>query len=338
MKYLLLQVPACYLVDESCYDEMIGLLSYGAVMLDKTWQIENYINDQIWKKSQEKFVKAFKASPVAISITRLSDGKIIEINESLGKLFGYNHAELLVQSTIGLGLWFDIQDRNRVVQELSKNDSIYDHEYRFRKKNGDIVIARYSAEVIDFSGERCILSVLVDVTEQKKIEESLRENEVKYRSIVENTKDLIMLTLPDGIVSYLSPACSEVLGYAPEELVGTTPEIFYPGDVEKVHRALATALQGKSGTNLEYRILTKQGETKWVSHSWSPIIGRDLTTKYIVSVVRDINESKIVQENLKEKIEELERYKNITVNREVKMIELKNEINELRSTVKENPK
>lgn len=291
--------------------------------------------EEALEKSEEKFVKAFKGSPVAISITRLNDGKIIELNESFEKFFGYSREELFSQTTIQAGLWFDINDRNYVVSELSKTGSVRNRELRFCTKGGIVKVARCSAEVMDINDERCFLSVLVDVTEQKKIEESLRENEAKYRGIVENTQDVIMLTLPDGIVSYLSPACTEVLGYEPNDLVGTTPEIFYPEDIEKVHAALSTALQGKSGTNLEYRILSKKGEVKWVSHSWSPIYTNDQKVKYIVSIVRDISESKIFEQSLKEKIQELEQYKNVTVNREIKMIELKEQINELRNKLKE---
>jgi PAS domain S-box-containing protein len=282
------------------------------------------------KKSEEKFVKAFKDSPIAIAITRLGDGKFIEINDAFEKFFGYSRAELFAQTTIAAGLWFDIKDRNYVVEMLSTKGSVHDSEFKFCTKGGVVKVGRCSAEVMDVNDERCFLSVLVDVTEQKKIEESLQENEAKYRGIVENTKDVIILTLPNGKVSYLSPACAEIFGYTPDELLGPLPEIFHPEDRDKVNAVLSSALQGKSGTNFEYRILTKQGEMKWISHSWSPIYMDNQKLKYIVSIARDITESKIFEQNLREKIEELERYKNVTVDREIKMVELKNEINELR--------
>jgi PAS domain S-box-containing protein len=290
------------------------------------------------KKSEEKFVKAFKSSPVAICITRISDGNFIEVNESLEKISGYSHAELLTGSTIGLDLWVDSEDRRQVVEQLAKTGSVHDHEYRFRIKGGNEIVVRYSAEVIDFSGEPCCLSVLIDVTEQKKVEKSLQESEEKYRSIVENTQDVIILTNPDGRVSYMSPACVNVLGYTPDDLVGKILEMFYPDDVEKVHTALSSAIQGVSGSDLEYRILTKNGEMRWVSHSWSPIFTENHELQCIVSVVRNITQSKIAEQTLKEKIEELEKYKNVTVNREVKMVDLKNEINELCKKLNQKPK
>jgi PAS domain S-box-containing protein len=295
--------------------------------------------DEALKKSEEKFFKAFKSSPVAICITRMSDGKFIEVNESLVRLSGYTRAELLTGSTIGLDLWTNSEDRKQVVEQLTKTGSVFDREYRFRIKNGDEIFVRYSGELIDFSGEICVLSAIVDTTERKKMEESLRESEERYRSLVENTQDVIMVTNPDGCVSYLSPACSHVLGYTPNDLLGTIlPKIFHPEDLEKVNTALSNALKGFSGSDIEYRILTKTGELRWILHSWSPIFTEDHKIKFIVSIMKNITESKIAEQNLKAKIEELEKYKNVTVNREIKMVELKNEVNELCKQLNQKPK
>jgi PAS domain S-box-containing protein len=293
---------------------------------------------QALKKSEEKFVKAFKSSPIAIAITRISDGRFLEVNKSLEKLIGYTCDELLSQTTIELNIWVNENDRKNLFEELGKTGSVYDREYCFRSKNGDVIITRYSGEVIDFSGEPAVLSVLVDITAAKKAETLLRESEEKYRSIVENTQDVIMLTNPDGRVDYISPACLTVLGYQPNDIIGKIPEIFYPDDVEKVHSALFTALHGSSGTNLEYRIITKKGDVRWVSHSWSSILDENHQLRYIVSVVRDVTNIKLAEQNLKMKIEELEKYKNITVNREIKMVQLKQEINELCMQLNQKPK
>ena len=289
--------------------------------------------DEALKKSEEKFVKAFESSPIAITITRMSDGRFLEVNKSLEKLVGYTRDELLSQTTIGLNLWVNINDRKNLFEELGKTGSVYDREYCFRSKEGNVLNTRYSGEVIDFSGERAVLSVLIDITAAKKAEELLRESEEKYRSIVENTQDVIMLTNPDGRVGYISPACLTVLGYQPNDIIGKIPEIFHPDDVEKVHSALSKALQGDSGTNLEYRVLTKNGEVQWVSHSWAPVFTEGKKLKYIVSVVRNVSDLKHFEQNLKSKIMELERYKNVTVNREVKMIELKKEVTSLKERI-----
>jgi PAS domain S-box-containing protein len=324
------EVRMCFLRD--AHQNPVGILGITRDISERKKQ------ELALKKSEAKFVKAFKSSPIAIVINRLSDGKFVEANEAFEKISGYSRDEFLSQSAIELSIWVDFDDRRRFLEEFTKKGSVYNHEYRFRTKAGNVIITRFSAEVIDFNDEPCYLSVLVDVTEQKKMEELLRESEEKYRSIVENTQDIIMLTSPDGRVSYMSPSCVNVLGYTPDDLVGKIPEIFYPEDIEKVQNALSSAMQGIKGSNLEYRILTKDGKTKWVSHSWSPLVTENHELKCIVSVVRDVTESKNAEQILKQKIEELEKYKNVTVNREVKMVDLKNEINELCKQLNQKPK
>lgn len=290
------------------------------------------------RRSEEKFVKAFKLSPIAIAINRLSDGKFINVNEAFIKLCGYDSVEIISHTPAELNLWNNPDDAKQIIDALHTSGFLDNHEYIFRTKAGNLIVTSYSAEIIEFSGEPCYLSVLMDITKQKTIEESLRESEEKYRSIVENTQDVIMLTNPDGRVEYLSPACYAVIGYHPDEIIGTTPEIFYAADLDKVHFAFSKALRGEPGTNFEYRILTKGGVVRWVSHSWAPILTKDMKLKYVVSVVRNITDSKLAEQNLKIKIEELEKYKSVTINREIKMVELKKEINALCKQLHQNPK
>jgi len=135
------------------------------------------------------------------------------------------------------------------------------------------------------------------IEERKTTEEALRESEERYRRILENTNDVVMLTGPDGKISYLSPACIDILGYEAKELVGKEPWIVHPDDLKKVKDAFGKSLKGDVGTNFEYRILTKDGKTRWVSHSWAPIM-KDGNLQQVVSVLRDTTESKRSEKEL----------------------------------------
>ena len=144
-----------------------------------------------------------------------------------------------------------------------------------------------------------------DITERKRAEEALRESEEKYKSIVENTSDVIMLTRPDGVITYISPACNRVLGYDPEDLVGRQPWVIHPDDLERVKECHSKALNGESGSNVEYRIQTKAGETRWICHSWSSVFTDDKLAM-IVSIVRDITERKLAEQHIRASLEEKE--------------------------------
>jgi|GEM_PF-3331925 len=119
----------------------------------------------------------------------------------------------------------------------------------------------------------------------------LKQSEEKYRIIVENTDDLVMLTKPDGEIYYLNPSSKKILGYDPHELVNTKTSIAHNKDSKKVKNNLKKALTGESGSNFEYRIIDKYGNLKWINHSWMPII-QENKIKMVVSIIRDITKKK----------------------------------------------
>jgi len=176
----------------------------------------------------------------------------------------------------------------------------YEIDHRIIRKNGEIRFVHEKCEHIRNGTGKIIRSIgmIQDITELKKAEETLQESEEKYRRIVENTTNVIMVTQPDGIISYLSPSCKELFGYLPEELTGTNPEIFHPDDTKKVQHSLSRALQGEKGSNFEYRIVTKTGDVKWISHSWSPIFIEN-KIQSIISVIADITERKTTENKIK---------------------------------------
>lgn len=127
----------------------------------------------------------------------------------------------------------------------------------------------------------------------------LWESEERFKTMVTNSKDLIMLTRNDGIILYVSPACKEILGFDAEELIGKSPWLAHPDDSERVKKmfmdSLAIPLNGTS----DYRIITKQGQTRWLHHSYSQIIENG-KIKQVVSIIQDITETKNAETKLKE--------------------------------------
>ncbi|MBU0508410.1 PAS domain S-box protein [bacterium] len=144
-----------------------------------------------------------------------------------------------------------------------------------------------------------ICGIARDITDRKRAEAALLKSEDKFRCIVENLNDVVMLTRPDGKISYLSPSCERILGYKPEDLVGKQPWIIHPDDLEKVQNAHRQALRGKRESEFEYRVQTKTGETKLVSHSWVPILKGD-QVQLIVSVITDVTDRRRAETALAE--------------------------------------
>jgi PAS domain S-box-containing protein len=92
------------------------------------------------------------------------------------------------------------------------------------------------------SNGRFVLAIIRDITERKRTEEALKENEARFQALVQNALDIVMVTDAQGTISYISPSVERVLGYRSEEMVGPrTAEYVHPDDLDGALKELAVA-------------------------------------------------------------------------------------------------
>ncbi|MEB3211492.1 MAG: PAS domain S-box protein, partial [Leptolyngbyaceae bacterium] len=135
-----------------------------------------------------------------------------------------------------------------------------------------------------------------------RVEEALRESEARYRSIVENTSDQIAILHLDGTFLYASPNYKPVLGYDPEELIGTPwAPLIHPDDLEElVAFAHRLPLLDASQQSPEYRVRTSDGDWRWYVSAASCVKNREGTPLYLVSIGRDISDRIRTEETLRQ--------------------------------------
>ena len=167
-----------------------------------------------------------------------------------------------------------------------------------------------------------------DITERKKTEKELKESEEKYRNVVERVNDGIII-IQDMIIKYVNPQSFDLLGYDPTEMIGgLMTNYIHPDELPKVVEYYKRRIVGEDAPRVyESAFVHKDGRRIDVELSGGVITYQGKTADMIM--VHDVTERKKAVKELKEKIEELERYKKVTVDRELKMIELKTEIAEL---------
>ncbi|MGH2395523.1 MAG: ATP-binding protein [bacterium] len=132
--------------------------------------IERRQTEQALRSSEEKFSKAFVASPDAVSITRLQDGLMVDVNPAAERLFGYTRAELIGKTSLALGLFDDPADRERFAGLVREQGHVRDYELRLRK-GAEVRDVLVSADQIDIAGTSHLLSIVRDITAQKRAEQ-----------------------------------------------------------------------------------------------------------------------------------------------------------------------
>lgn len=143
------------------------------------------------RSSEEKFFKAFHATPDAIVISRSSDGHLIEVNEVFLRQTGYSRDEALAGTTVGLNLWADPHDRERYVTEVRKHGRAREMEASFRMKSGEVLDGLVSGECMVLDNEPCLLTIIRDITERKKTDAELRKYRLHLEDLVsERTEKL----------------------------------------------------------------------------------------------------------------------------------------------------
>ena len=131
------------------------------------------------RESEEKYSKAFRNSPDAVTITRLADRRIIEANEGFRRVFGYAPEAAIGRTSLELQLWGNPADRDRALQELQQTGFVRDWELPFRTREGKTGVGLLSAEKIEIQGEPCLITVVRDITERKQAEAERAEAVVR---------------------------------------------------------------------------------------------------------------------------------------------------------------
>jgi len=191
---------------------LIALLSWGRVRYSlrnaqrRTEEIARLVeartgqlaaaNRQL-RHSEEKFSKAFRASPDAITITQNSDGVFIDVNEGFTRLFGYDRSEVLGRTAVDLDLWNSSRNRHRVLESLRNDGRVQNVSLLLRRKGGGMRTCSVSMELIKIGDTDCTVAVVRDITESERAAAALRESEARFRTLVESAPEAIIVFDPD---------------------------------------------------------------------------------------------------------------------------------------------
>jgi PAS domain S-box-containing protein len=122
------------------------------------------------RASEAKFATAFDQSPVALTITSLDDGRLVEVNEGFVRLSGYSREEAVGRSPRDLRLWVEPERHAEGLTRLRAGQSLWDVEAAFRKKSGEVLVGNISSSLIFIESRPHVLSSVADITDRKRAE------------------------------------------------------------------------------------------------------------------------------------------------------------------------
>ncbi len=158
--------------------ELEGRVVLVSAFTDMTEQREA---ERLLQESEARFRTAFMTVSDAHYIATRDDGRILEVNDRFGTVFGYAREEVLGRTSLELGLYADPNDRQRMLTELRASGRVRDLEVLARRKGGDIIPALLSVSELGSGDPPLILGVIRDVSEQKRTGEALRSLEEQVR-------------------------------------------------------------------------------------------------------------------------------------------------------------
>ncbi|MGA8766669.1 MAG: ATP-binding protein, partial [Candidatus Acidiferrales bacterium] len=132
-------------------------------------------SEQQLRQSEERFYKAFNASPEPITIATASEGLYVDVNESFLRLTGHRREEVIGRTSLELKFWGRPEDRATLVDVLKKQGRVRDLEITFLTKSGQQRTGLDSAQIIEVGGQECIIAFFKDITEQRLLEVQLRQ-------------------------------------------------------------------------------------------------------------------------------------------------------------------
>ena len=175
--------------------------------------------------SEEKFAKAFHASPDGLLLSRQSDGLLLEVNEGFCRLTGYNLDPRIDQTSLDLGIWVDLNERKLLLSKLKKDGFVRDFSCHIRRSDGQIRLCELSARPLPIAGADCMLTIARDITERHLMQEKLQ----LAATVFENTAEGVLITDTDQRISAVNRAFSEITGYSEIEALGQTPRLLASG-------------------------------------------------------------------------------------------------------------
>ncbi|MGK7927827.1 MAG: EAL domain-containing protein [Spirulina sp.] len=244
----------------------------------------------------------FQSLPVPIIVARLRDGMILHTNEYFCSLFGSRVADVVGDRS--LQDYFELSAWQVLEQALLQYEFLPNYELKLRRVDGKTLWGVVSLQLLSFEGERAIVGVFHDITYSKKVEYLLHENRRNFSTLTDNIPGVIYRRLCDrdnNPCEFISEGCWKLTGYMPEDFTCQRIDLdslIHPDDRHRVLATRQATLNCRQPYSLEYRLISRSQEIKWVREKGNGIF-RQGALIALEGFINDISDRKRGEEELK---------------------------------------
>jgi len=252
------------------------------------------------RRSEQKFSRAFMASPEAIAITDVETGRFIDVSDGFQELLGWSRAELLGRTSIEADMWLNPSERERLASEILRHGSARDLPATLRKRDGSQFPCLTSAQTIELDSRTCFVVAVRDISERLRAEQALRESEEKFSKAFHASAEAISITsAKTGCFVDVNKGYERLIGLTRSQVVGRTAiEVGMWPDPST--RAPMMQKMARDGSLRDYpiKIQNSAGEALDVlfSGEYIEIAGE----QHVVAVARDVTAERRAERAVKE--------------------------------------
>ena len=249
--------------------------------------------EKAFHESEELFSKAFRLSPDCVVIVRLSDRTVIRANDALCHLWGSTPEEVIGKPSREYTTWLSEGEQRAFLHTLDETGECLNYETMLRLRDGRLLKFNLSSRLITFNGESCALSVMQDITEQKRTESAA----ARLAAIVTSSEDAIIGKDLSGAVTSWNEGAEKIFGYTAHTMIGQSIlRLIPPERHHEENEILGRVRRGENVRAFDTVRLRADGSRIDVSITASPI--KDPAGRIIGAskVARDITERKLAEE------------------------------------------
>jgi len=176
------------------------------------------------QEAQQRLERIFRRNPSPMALSSILDRRFVDINDAFLENMGYAREAVIGKTSAELGLIPDAKAQSAVAQALRAKGSIANQELRVRRKDGALRDGLFSGEVIHNRRRDCFLTVMVDITERKRMEEKLRESEEHLSATLRPIGGGVIVCDREEKVTSLNRAAETLTGWGAVEAAGRSLE------------------------------------------------------------------------------------------------------------------